>query len=86
MAAPDIVLQKPLVLIETGGVSILGGYASGSPINFGTIVKIYATSDSFEVGNTVLFNTAGQTLISYDDVEYSVIEENKIYYKEVSPP
>lgn len=85
MPAPDLILQKPLVLIEPGS-SALGGYSSGSALNFGEVVLVNDLCEPYEVGDTVMYTTAGQILISYDGVQYSLVEEKNIFYKEVIPP
>lgn len=85
MAAPDIILQKPFVLILEGS-SVLGGNVSGSDIGFGQIVNIYETSDSYAIGDYVMYNGVEKYSITYDSVEYFLVKESFIYYKEIPVP
>ena len=85
MPAPDVVLPKPYVLVSEAA-STLEGSAAGSNINFGTIDLIYETSDRFVVGDTVMYISEGQTLVSYSGVTYALITEDKILNKEVVAP
>jgi len=86
MPAPDLVLQNPYYLIQAGTGSVLSGGSSGTGINFGLIVLKNEISDSFEVDDTVLYITARQTLVTYDQVEYALLKEEDILYKEIPPP
>ena len=79
-------MQKPLVLIVSGAGSILGGTQSGTGVNFGPIALIYETSDSFSINDTVMYATKGQELVVYDGIEYAIIREENILYKEVPLP
>lgn len=85
MPAPDIILQKGFVLI-TPGSSVLGGVGSGTPLNFGTISIINDLCDKWVVGQNVMYVTQGQTLITYDSVEYAMVHEDNIFYKENPAP
>ncbi len=86
MPTPDLILPKPFVLIPQGQASVLGAIQSGTGLGFGAIALIYETSDAYEIGDTVTYDTRGQSLITYDNVEYALIEENKIINKEIPPP
>jgi len=86
MPTPDLILPRPYVLINAGQGSVLGGTSSGSGLNFGTIALIFETSDMYAIGDNVTYNTQGQSLITYDDVEYALVEENKILNREIPPP
>lgn len=85
MPAPDIILQKPQVLLSptTSGI---GGVAMGGGMLWGYIEVIYDTSDLYVAGDTVLYNSNGAQSIYYSSVEYHIITEDKIMYKEVIPP
>ena len=85
MPTPDLILQKPLILILPTD-SVLSGTPMGTALNFGNVELVYGTCDAFEVGDVVLYNTIGQTLVNYSGVEYAIIEEEKILYKEVPIP
>ncbi len=85
MPTPNIILPKPYALILEGP-STLDGSAAGSNINFGTIELIYETSDMYVAGDTVMYISEGQTLVSYSGVTYALITEDKILNKEVVAP
>jgi len=86
MPTPDLVLQTPFYLIQSGTGSLLSGSSAGTGVNFGLIVLKNEISDSFEVDDTVLYVTARQTLVTYDQVEYALLREEDILYKEIPPP
>lgn len=81
MAVSEIILQRPLVLIQDG-TSAAGFAAYGTPYGAGTIVGIYETADFFAVGNTVVFDATGARQVMNNNVLYWVVEEDKIYGKE----
>ena len=85
MPVPDIVLQKPLVLIEPSR-SVLDGIGAGTPLGFGTIVLVNDLCDKWVVGQSVMYVTKDQTLIAYDNVQYVLTDENKVLYKENPAP
>lgn len=85
MPAPDLILQKPFILIESGS-SGLGGYPSGSSLNFGEVVLTNDLCEQYAVGDNVMYTTVGEILVTYDGVQYSLVEEKSIFYKEVLPP
>lgn len=85
MPTPDLTLQPTYVLISSSA-SVLGGQADGSTLNFGTIELIYETSDTFIVGDLVMYDTSKQILVIYDGVQYALIKEEFILYKENPAP
>lgn len=84
MGVSNLILPKPLVLVQTGG-SNQGGVPANSPIDFGTIAKIYSTSDLYVAGQVVCYITTGQIDVIYDNVKYAFIEEDKILANEGVP-
>lgn len=85
MPATDIILQKPFVLIQQTG-SELGVNTGGGGILSGMIVNIYQTSDMYTIGDVVSYRVAGQEIISYENIDYSLVTEDKIFYKEIVAP
>lgn len=83
MATPTLVLNYPDVLILPQA-SVSGGVPSGSPINFGMIMLIYQLSDKYQGGDTVSYDPTGQTLATYDGIEYALVKESKILSKEIA--
>jgi len=81
----DVILQKPLVLIVQAG-SPIGGGSVGTGILFGTVEKIYSSSDKYAEGDSVVYNSVGQQLVNYTGTEYALIDEKNILYKEIAPP
>lgn len=84
MATPDLRLSKPYALIQPGP-SILSGSASGSPVGFGEIMLIYETADEYSGGDEVLYKTDGQILVFYEGVQYALVRQENILYKETPP-
>lgn len=84
MAAPDLTLQKPLVLIQQSG-SVLGITMTATPLIFGTVVLVYGTCDTWAVNDSVLFDPTKGSTLRYSDVDYYLIDELYIYSKEGIP-
>lgn len=85
MAVTDgIILQYPDVIILVG-TSTLGGVSTGE-INFGSIAKIYATSDKYAAGQNVSYTTFGQRLIIISRYTYAIVKEENILYAETALP
>lgn len=84
MALTDSTLPRYLVVILPGN-SVTGDVSTGE-INFGSIVNIFETSDSYAIGDNVAYITAGQKLINISRYQYAVIDEKNILYKEYILP
>ena len=69
------------------GVSIQTGYNAGGngSLVFGSIAKIYETSDKFTVGENVAYNPQGAQVVGYSNYQYALVEESKILYSEGFP-
>jgi hypothetical protein len=69
------------------GASIQTGYNVGGngSLVFGSIAKIYATSDKFSVGQNVAYNPEGSQVVGYSNYQYALVEESKILYSEGFP-
>ena len=80
----NITLPRYLVVILPGN-SVTGDVSTGE-INFGSIVNIFETSDSYAIGDNVAYITAGQKLINISRYQYAVIDEKNILYKEYILP
>lgn len=86
MSTPNIILQKPKVLVQ--------GTASPSSINaigvanimFGTIINIYATSDAYSVGDVVMFVQDKAIQITSGAETFLLIDETNIFFKEQAAP
>lgn len=85
MPTPNVILPKPLIMVQPGG-SYQDGSIANSPINFGNIVLVYDTCDSYSAGYNVMYVTTGQTIVNYAGVEYAIIEESKILTNEGNSP
>ncbi len=85
MPTPSIILPKPLVMISQGN-SYAGGSNDGTGINFGNIVLTHDLCDWYSVGDNVFYITEGQTLVSFSDTQYVIVEEGKILGNEGNSP
>lgn len=85
MPAPDIILNKDQVLLTQTG-SALGIEVDNSPLLFGLIALINDLSDRYEVNDAVMFNPVGATILKYDNVDYYLTTEDKIFFTEVPLP
>jgi len=86
LAAPDIILDRPFVLIQESGSSLGITTDNNSSILFGGIVNIYETSDRYSIGDSVMFIRDGSTSILYDNSVYLLVREEFVFFKEVIPP
>jgi hypothetical protein len=87
MAAPEITLQYPYVLIVPGS-SPLDGVAQGSAILFGQLAMVNAMCDSFAADDYVMYLSTGSIMVSYDSIEYALVDQKNVFYREdyVTPP
>lgn len=77
---PSILVQPTNSLMDLSSADNLGA--------FGEVVQTNITTISFSVGDIVFYNISDGTAIRYsgDDTTYVVIDEDKILFKEGSPP
>ena len=85
MAAPDILIPKNQILLKYQA-SILGIELPDSPFLFGNVEKVNEFSDNYEVGDDVMFDPKGATIMKYSSVDYYLVDEKKVFFKEVTPP
>lgn len=85
MATPNIILQKPLALIQPSS-SISGIETVDSPLLFGTIAIINELSDMWAVNDTVIFNPDKGDILRYDGIDFYLIDEKYIYSQEQLVP
>jgi hypothetical protein len=81
MPAPDIYLTKPQVML-TQSSSELNIKPNDGSLMFGIIVGQYATSNYEMNGTPVLFNPKGALIINYGNVDYYIINEPQILFRE----
>lgn len=77
---PNLTLQKPYILILSGG-SVLEASASGG-IQFGEIRLVYQTADAYAGGDTVAYKIEGKDTYTYQGVEYDLVREENVLFKE----
>lgn len=84
MAAPEIILNAGQVLLSqsssTGGIVL-----DNSPFLFGKVEIVNELSDNYIVNDIVMFDPTGSTKFKYSGVDYFLVFEDKIYFKEVPP-
>lgn len=84
---PDIILNKGQILL-TQTTSGLGIVMNNSPFINGTVELVNDLSDTWEVGDLVLFDPLEANKFSFDGDIFYLITEDKIFYKEnyIPPP
>lgn len=84
MPAPDIYLTKPKVMLTESqtGLSITPNDGS---LRFGIVVSQYETSPWVISSAPVLFDPKGAQIINYGNVDYYIIDESKILFRETPP-
>jgi len=85
MSLASLILPQGMVFIEPSE-SIQGGQYINSAIRFGVIAAIYETTDFYNVGEYVAFDSSKSTDVIYDNIIYTFIDEKYIYYSEGYPP
>jgi len=84
-SVPDITLNKGQALL-TQTDSVLGITMDNNALLNGVVVLINELSDLWAVGNVVLFDPTGATILQYDEQTYYMVTEDKIFYKENGAP
>jgi len=82
---PDIVLHKGQILL-TQTSSSLAIQTDNTAFFYGLVALINDLSEMYVVGDSVLFDPTGATILKYSTVDYYLTTENKVYFKEVLPP
>jgi len=87
LSAPAITLQYPYVLIVQGA-SPLDGSSQGSAILFGQLAMVNDMCDNFAADDYVLYLSTGSIRVSYDGIDYVLVDQNNLFYREdyVTPP
>jgi hypothetical protein len=83
MAAPNIILEKGYILLHQIAESKIGIIMTNNNFLFAEAVSVNDLSDKYNLGDFVLFNPLGATLMVYDEATYFLTTEDKIIFKEV---
>jgi hypothetical protein len=83
MATPNIVLEKGYILLHQTDGGKIGITMTNNNFLFADAVSVNDLSDKYVLGDSVLFNPLGATLIVYDNTTYFLTTEDKIIFKEV---
>jgi len=83
MAAPNIILEKGYILLHQIAESKIGITMTNNNFLFAEAVSVNDLSDKYNLGDFVLFNPLGATLMVYDEATYFLTTEDKIIFKEV---
>jgi len=84
MAAPNIILEQGYILLQQTDESKLGITMTNNNFLFAEVVAVNDLSEKYNLGDFVLFNPLGATLLVYDDESFFLITEDKIIFKEVT--
>lgn len=85
MAAPDIVINKKQIVL-TQSSSGWGIVMDNNDFLFGYVEIVNDLTDMYVVGDIVLFDPQGAKMFMYDDTTFYITTEDKIYFKETTPP
>jgi hypothetical protein len=85
MSAPSVILQKPKVIV-TPSSSVQGFITDDARYIFGTITNIYESSDTFQIGQSVLFPPAKSFKFAEDSIDYYVVDEFELFFSEEPLP
>jgi hypothetical protein len=83
MATPNIILERGYILLHQSDGGKLGITMTNNNFLFADAVSVNDLSDKYVLGDSVLFNPLGATLIVYDNTTYFLTTEDKIIFKEV---
>jgi hypothetical protein len=86
-SAPDITLQYPYVLLIQGA-SPLDGLPQGSSVLFGQLAMVNDLCDTFLADDYVLYVNTGSVNVSYNGIDYVLVDQNNLLYREdyITPP
>lgn len=85
MAVPPLILKKGEILVYQGS-SPLNIELQNSPFLNGAVALVSDLTDEYSVEDNVLFDPTNATKFKYDSVNYYLIKESDIKYKEIPPP
>ena len=83
MATPNIILERGYILLHQSDGGKIGITMTNNNFLFADAVSVNDLSDKYVLGDSVLFNPLGATLIVYDNTTYFLTTEDKIIFKEV---
>jgi hypothetical protein len=83
MATPNIILERGYILLHQISESKIGITMTNNNFLFAEAVSVNDLSDKYNLGDFVLFNPLGSTLMVYDSDTYFLTTEDKIIFKEV---
>ena len=88
MAAGDLILYKPMVLLTQSASSVSGltPVASQKQVSFGSVYRIYDTCDRVAIGANVLFDQSDAYQINDNGTTYYIIDETKVIATDAFAP
>jgi hypothetical protein len=81
MPAPDIILDKPFLLVSLSA-SPLGIVPLKQGFVIGYVEKVYETSDKTETGQYVMFDKDKSRAFVYGSTVYYIVDENDSLFQE----
>jgi hypothetical protein len=85
MAAPDIVLNYPNILVSQTISSITISIESFGML-YGYVEAVYETSDKTAIGDVILFDPKKAVQIRYGSTIYYMLDEETASFTETPPP
>lgn len=86
MAVPDIILEKPFILVTLSQSALGIQVEQAFGFEFGTVEAKYETCDRVDVGQSVLFQPDKGVKLVYGSTIYFMIEDGNTAFSEVIPP
>lgn len=86
MAAPDVILSRPWVLITLSQSQLGIQVQQGFGWEFGTVALVFQTSDKLQVGDSIIFQPEKWPKLVYGSTIYFLVEESNAAFTEVIPP
>lgn len=81
----DIVLKyKQIVLTQNAG-SVVSIDLDNSPFLFGTVEVVNDLTDTYAVGDNVLFDSSNATKFRQGSIDYYLTTEDKVSFNEIAP-
>jgi hypothetical protein len=86
MAAPDILLKRPFVLVSISSSEVGIDVSQSFGWEFGQVQLVYQTCDALEIGNSVLFRPDDGVKLVYGSSIYFMINDNNAAFVENAAP
>ncbi len=88
MSAPNIILNKPKVLLYQTTTTNFSIVVQDTECIYGVIEKIYQTADYYAVQDLVFFDPKNAIRFTYSSTSYFLIDEKDIIWNEgqYAPP